>query len=1302
MQRSPSQLCFELRDGLRLRHTGLKFIPLIDGRMSTVMLSTFVALVTVLVFQIHAAQSEMITAPQEITTVPQEMTTAPQKMTTAQQEMTTAQEMPTAPQEMTTAPQEMTTALQKMTTAQQEMTTAQEMPTAPQEMPTAPQEMTTALQEMTTIQQEMPTAPQEMTTAPQEITTVPQEMTTAPQKMTTAQQEMTTAQEMPTAPQEMTTAPQEMTTALQEMTITEEMTTAQQEMPTAPQEMTTAPQKMTTAQLEMTTAQLEMTTAPQEMTTAPQEMTTAPQKMTSAQEMTTAPQKMTTTQEMTTAQQEMTTAPQEMTTAPQETTAAPTMPPPEDLRVTTITGTTVKASWTATTSPSAIGYRVWIREWELPDDLFIHYLSISQTEVTFKDLVPGTEYIISATTINMYIEGPEVQVTAVTETEPPSVLDVEDRTIDSVVISWLPPKGVIVEYSISYTGSGKSTSVTSPGDTHSCALTGLIPGTRYDIDLVAVSRVGRSVAVTTSVITDTDPPSAVEVNSWSATWMVLEWKAPLARVVSYEVTVSQTFGEELFSVDGSETSYNITELLPETHYIIKMAAVGEHGRSVEITCSKQTGPLPLPVDHPTTSTRATTEAHTSVTWRDTTVTSTSFQSTTKRTTATSTETTVQRTTDNGVRTTDNGVRTTDNGVRTTDRQTTTVYSTSKEERPLDKTTYSTSPAQTTESPDEKLLHILQGVDEEQLKSAKPEVILSAMNSINDVLTTSGSAESPLSLSAMEDASALIDKLAGASRGAQSASVTDMANIANALTQSATAVIDKLPEQQPPIVTTASSNILESDLIDVNSADLSPKQQLKMLKEKQKEKEDMQKRAALNIVKSLDSVADTLLALQPGNAEYQTTFGTENVGVTLSRSPSNRDLHLSNGPITATIPSTGSGSQTNSMLDLKMLSFKKNPYSWKQSTGGQNISSPVTVLSMETRGFGKGQKQGRQRGPRSLKEEKQVNLDIPFVPLQERELTTDAPHVTTHKPGERSAESSIDRGNGTTMTYHRFSIPVGNVIPVLHMSWWDVDATFHVYFSYGSKPTFEKYDEKRVIQAKDGYEAWLAEKDVTVTFTPNTTRRGGALYVGVQKIDRGSSSPKKPNRERTANYSLLMSAVGCSSWDEDNERWGLEQCNAKLDIENNIFHCECRTVGSSIAVGTMTLPTPNSIDFLTAFKNFSNLRDNAVVLSIVVSEYILYIINMVLLCANFSRLWGKRSQDQRKKTLPKVSLIPPDRMPAPHLYQITVTTGSMFGAGTTSRVAFQLFGSEGTTPIKMLNPGGEDSLPLPRLVVRGQR
>ncbi|XP_078686948.1 polycystin-1-like protein 2 [Branchiostoma floridae x Branchiostoma belcheri] len=49
------------------------------------------------------------------------------------------------------------------------------------------------------------------------------------------------------------------------------------------------------------------------------------------------------------------------------------------------------------------------------------------------------------------------------------------------------------------------------------------------------------------------------------------------------------------------------------------------------------------------------------------------------------------------------------------------------------------------------------------------------------------------------------------------------------------------------------------------------------------------------------------------------------------------------------------------------------------------------------------------------------------------------------------------------------------------------------------------------------------------------------------------------------------------------------------------------------------------------------------------------------------------------------------MPAPYLYQITVTTGSMFGAGTSARIGFQLFGSKNKTAVKMLNPGGESLL-----------
>ncbi|XP_066265794.1 uncharacterized protein [Branchiostoma lanceolatum] len=156
----------------------------------------------------------------------------------------------------------------------------------------------------------------------------------------------------------------------------------------------------------------------------------------------------------------------------------------------------------------------------------------------------------------------------------------------------------------------------------------------------------------------------------------------------------------------------------------------------------------------------------------------------------------------------------------------------------------------------------------------------------------------------------------------------------------------------------------------------------------------------------------------------------------------------------------------------------------------------------------------------------------------------------------------------------------------------------------------------------------------------------------------------------------------------------------------------------VSVGTMTLPLPNSINFINAFKNFRNLSENSVVFSIVVSEYILYILIMVVLCVDFHHVWmalrrrftsrispisgESGGENNQRKPLDKVTLLPPDRMPAPHVYQITVTTGSMFGAGTTSRIRFQLFGSEGTSPVKMLNPEGEILLHLQRLVIVRKR
>ncbi|KAI8485744.1 hypothetical protein Bbelb_365780 [Branchiostoma belcheri] len=219
-------------------------------------------------------------------------------------------------------------------------------------------------------------------------------------------------------------------------------------------------------------------------------------------------------------------------------------PPPEDFRVKDITETSITVSWIQRTNSLAIGHRMWIGRSDTAESLFTQFVPTDQTDLTFSDLSPTTEYVISATSINRYNEGPAVNIAVGTKTPSPTALYVEQKTTNTVTISWLPSKAVLTTYNITYTGNGRSTSVMEPGDVDSCKLTGLVPGSRYDIDLVAVSRFRRSspsVQVLLQV-RDTDPPSRLNVTKSSTTWLFLEWTPPVANILSYNLEISDQYG----------------------------------------------------------------------------------------------------------------------------------------------------------------------------------------------------------------------------------------------------------------------------------------------------------------------------------------------------------------------------------------------------------------------------------------------------------------------------------------------------------------------------------------------------------------------------------------------------------------------------------------------------------------------------------------------------------------------------------------------------------------------------------------
>ncbi|KAI8507142.1 hypothetical protein Bbelb_155810 [Branchiostoma belcheri] len=124
----------------------------------------------------------------------------------------------------------------------------------------------------------------------------------------------------------------------------------------------------------------------------------------------------------------------------------------------------------------------------------------------------------------------------------------------------------------------------------------------------------------------------------------------------------------------------------------------------------------------------------------------------------------------------------------------------------------------------------------------------------------------------------------------------------------------------------------------------------------------------------------------------------------------------------------------------------------------------------------------------------------------------------------------------------------------------------------------------------------------------------------------------------------------------------------VDTSASTIKCSCNIPKQKAVIVGSSQFLPNSIDFDNIFKDPDILKDN----------------NIVFYTGKVTETAGTGN----KKPLPLLSVLPPDRMPAPYLYQITVNTGLMFGAGTSARIGFKVFGSKSKTAVKIINPSGE--------------
>ncbi|KAI8485711.1 hypothetical protein Bbelb_365450 [Branchiostoma belcheri] len=226
------------------------------------------------------------------------------------------------------------------------------------------------------------------------------------------------------------------------------------------------------------------------------------------------------------------------------------LPPPTNITITLARQDSGLVHWSQPVRTLVLGYRAWLTDKETSSIISSRHLSQSATSANFTSLVPATEYVVSVSCVSNFFEGPQTELLFVTDTDPPVSLFVDGIRYSCVALFWTPPVAKLTRYELKFTSTEghrnrrSTSSVTLPGNSDNYLIQDLVPATQYVFSLTAVSRFGRSGAITFTGTTGTDPPSDLKVHKVSSTWLYVKWTPPVAAVVSYHLEVLEAASQD--------------------------------------------------------------------------------------------------------------------------------------------------------------------------------------------------------------------------------------------------------------------------------------------------------------------------------------------------------------------------------------------------------------------------------------------------------------------------------------------------------------------------------------------------------------------------------------------------------------------------------------------------------------------------------------------------------------------------------------------------------------------------------------
>ncbi|XP_061526662.1 polycystin-1-like protein 2 isoform X2 [Phycodurus eques] len=328
------------------------------------------------------------------------------------------------------------------------------------------------------------------------------------------------------------------------------------------------------------------------------------------------------------------------------------------------------------------------------------------------------------------------------------------------------------------------------------------------------------------------------------------------------------------------------------------------------------------------------------------------------------------------------------------------------------------------------------------------------------------------------------------------------------------------------------------------------------------------------------------------------------------------------------------------VDVRMMSFEKNPYSWK----GGNISGTVGSVSLT-------RTNGTVIPVENLPEEIEIILPRLDVGLENSTV--------------------LDLANFSTLI---IDVPSPDVTLVLKMDPSE-NITFMVLLGYKNYPTTEEYVAKTQMPLENVKE----EEKYTWVLSPKERSGDAGVHFLVlkPKVEPGVKSVN-------ATVSIVTIAAQCKYWDEEGSSWSEEGCRVGPLTTPLLTQCLCNHLtffGSSFFV------MPNLVDVTRTAELFTTFFNNPVVVCFVGAIFCAYLLVVV---------WARRKDIQDSAKV-KITVLEDNDPLAEYCYMLTIGTGHRHGASTSSQVTLTLLGTEGESEPHHLSDrekpvferGGED-------------